>query len=368
MSLPTVAASCDLIRDGRPLIDVRAPVEFAAGALPGAVNLPLMDDEERHRVGLQYKQVGPESAVHLGHQLVSGGIKRARIRAWVEHIERHPDAILYCFRGGMRSQLSQQWLQEAGIERPRIEGGWKAMRQQLCQHIDERAEQAPMLLIGGLTGCAKTELIHALDNGIDLEGCARHKGSAFGRHPFPAPSQIDFEHRIAAEMLTLEDEAPTIMEDESRFIGSVNIPLATWRAMEQAPLIRVEMPLDWRIVQIQKDYIEGLWSTYSRHYGDFLGWTLMQRQLRQALLRLRKRLGSARLARLVRMQDIAFQEHKRGNPMAHEGWLAPLLSEYYDPMYRYQLEKHERTFLHVGDWDNSLAFAREWSANHRWQR
>ncbi|GHE22116.1 tRNA 2-selenouridine(34) synthase MnmH [Halomonas urumqiensis] len=365
MSLPLVEPDLSLLRESRVLIDVRAPVEFAQGALPGAVNLPLMDDDERHLVGIEYKQRGQQAAIALGETLVSDGVKAARVAAWQGLLERHPDALIYCFRGGLRSQVAQQWMAEAGMLRPRIRGGWKAMRRGLCERIDSAARQ-PLLVVGGLTGCAKTALITALDNGLDLEGCARHKGSAFGRHPLPAPSQIDFEHAMGRRLLDLP--GPLVVEDESRHIGTANIPLCFWGAMEQAPRLRVEMPLDWRLAQIHKDYIDDLWDVYRYQCGEWLGWSLMRKQLSSSLARLRKRLGSARLARLQRLQQLAFREHERGNRQAHEAWLAPLLTEYYDPMYRYQLEKHpERRFLHVGDWDSCLAAAREWTAEARAQ-
>ncbi|MGM0704157.1 MAG: tRNA 2-selenouridine(34) synthase MnmH [Pseudomonadota bacterium] len=358
--LPLVEPDLALLHERRVLIDVRAPVEFAQGAMPGAVNLPLMDDEERRAVGIEYKQRGQQAAIALGERLVSGNIKAARIAAWQRLIERQPEAVIYCFRGGLRSQIVQQWLAEAGTRRPRIRGGWKAMRQALCARIDAAAEQ-PLLVVGGLTGCAKTPLIEALDNGLDLEGCARHKGSAFGRHPLPAPSQIDFEHAMGHRLLSLPGSL--VVEDESRHIGAANVPLTFWHAMQQAPRLRVEMPLDWRLRQIQKDYIDDLWAIYRRQCGEWLGWALMRKQLASSLSRLKKRLGGARLARLQRLQQLAFREHARGNPQAHEAWLAPLLTEYYDPMYRYQLEKRDTAqFLHVGDWDSCLAAAREWSA------
>lgn len=357
MSLPRVAPDLEWLRQDRVLIDVRAPVEFAQGALPGAVNLPLMDDEERRQVGIRYKQQGQRAAIVLGNQLVAGGTRRARIAAWQRVLEAHPDALLYCYRGGLRSQIAQQWLADNGLERPRIHGGWKAMRQALCLRIEAAAER-PMLVVGGLTGCAKTELIQQVAGGLDLEACARHKGSAFGRHPLPAPSQIDFEHAMGRRLL--EVPGACVVEDESHHIGAANIPLSFWRAMEQAPRVRVEMPLDWRLARIHKDYIEDLWAIYASQYGEWLGWCLMRKQLSGALGRLGKRLGRARQARLTRLQQLAFREHERGNPQAHEAWLAPLLTEYYDPLYRHQLEKHTQTFLHVGDWDSTLAFSRDW--------
>lgn len=364
MSGESVEPEAALVRHEVPLIDVRAPVEFAQGALPGAVNLPLMNDDERHQVGIAYKQHGQAAAIALGERLVSGEAKAARVAAWRSYLAKHPDALIYCFRGGLRSQIVQQWLGEAGQTPPRIDGGWKAMRQLLNARIDAAADQ-PMLVIGGLTGCAKTVLINRLESGVDLEGFANHKGSTFGRMPEPPPPQIDFEHALAKRLLALS--GPLMLEDESRRVGSVNVPLSFWQAMEKAPRMRVEMPLDWRLAQLQQDYIIDLERAHCARYGEEEGWLHMRQQLGSALLRLKKRLGSARLARLQRLQTLAFAAHESGDRQAHEAWLAPLLTEYYDPMYRYHLKRHQEAGLrelHVGDWDSCLAAARQWQAEH----
>lgn len=361
MTLKATPAVLSVISQAWPLIDVRAPVEFAQGALPGAVNLPLMVDNERHQVGIAYKQHGQSAAIELGERLVSGEIKQARVAAWQAYLADHPDAVLYCFRGGLRSQIAQQWLEEAAISRPRLEGGWKAMRQLLCERIDTAARQ-PMLVIAGLTGCAKTALINQLDNGVDLEAYAHHKGSAFGHRPEAPATQINFEHALAKRLIGLTERL--VIEDESRRIGNANIPLTFWRALQQAPRVRIEMPLDWRLAQIQQDYIIDLEQAYAARHGDYQGWQLMQAQLSNALIRLGKRLGNARLQRLQRLQALAFKEHAQGNPQAHEAWLAPLLTEYYDPLYRYHLEKQRGSAppeIHVGDWGSCLEAARQWN-------
>jgi tRNA 2-selenouridine synthase len=353
VTLATTPSALSLISEERPLIDVRAPVEFNQGALPGAVNLPLMNDKERHQVGIAYKQQGQAAAIALGERLVSGSIKQARITAWQAYLSEHPDALIYCFRGGLRSQIAQQWLEEAGISRPRLEGGWRAMRQALSARIDAAVTQ-PMLVIAGLTGCAKTALISQLSNGVDLEAYAHHKGSAFGRRPEEPATQINFEHALAKRLLGLTEGL--VVEDESRQIGNANIPMSFWRALQQAPRVRIEMPLDWRLAQIQH--------AYAAQHGAHQGWELMQKQLSNALIRVGKRLGNARLQRLQRLQALAFKEHAHGNPQAHEAWLAPLLTEYYDPLYRYHFEKQRDTappVIHVGDWESCLAAARQWS-------
>ena len=112
-----------------PLLDVRAPIEFAKGAFPQASNLPLLNNEERHLVGTCYKQNGQDKAIELGHALVSGQTKTDRVEAWRAFCEQNPTAYLYCFRGGLRSKTSQQWLADAGIEICLIQGGYRALRQ-----------------------------------------------------------------------------------------------------------------------------------------------------------------------------------------------------------------------------------------------
>lgn len=339
------------------LIDVRAPVEFAQGALPGAINLPLMDDDERAQVGTCYRHNGGDAALRLGQQLVSGALRKDRMAAWRDAIARHPDAVIYCARGGQRSEIVQRWLAEEGLERPRLKGGFKAARRTLMT-VTEQAAAEPSLVIAGLTGCAKTDMIKALDGGIDLEGHARHKGSSFGRQPGQPPSQIDFEHALAMDLA--EHRAPYIFEDESRRIGSVEIPLPLWQGLCAAPRVLIEMPLAWRLDQIRRDYIDDLWTQYRSAYGPWLGWALMRRQLVSALVRLKKRLGSARLERLLKLQQQAFEAHATtGDSQAHDGWLSPLLSEYYDPMYRYQLSQAEQAPAFTGTWQEVLAFVRD---------
>ena len=136
-----------------PMMDVRAPVEFAKGAFPGVVNLPLMNDAERQAVGTCYKQQGQQAAIELGHRLVAGDLKAERIAAWAQFAQAHPDGLLYCFRGGLRSQIVQQWLEtEAGIVYPRVIGGYKAMRGFLIETLAHDVTHARFVVLGGLTG------------------------------------------------------------------------------------------------------------------------------------------------------------------------------------------------------------------------
>ena len=198
---PDTEDFASVLLSGVPLLDVRAPVEFAQGAFPASVNLPLMNDEERHRVGLQYKQKGQDAAIVLGHALVSGEIKAQRVAQWVKFAQEHPEGYLYCFRGGLRSRISQQWLADAGLPYPRIIGGYKAMRSFLIEKLNTSIAASKFVLVAGFTGCGKTEVIQNLDAAIDLEKLAHHRGSSFGKHATDQPVQIDFDNLLAIALM-----------------------------------------------------------------------------------------------------------------------------------------------------------------------
>ena len=189
-----------LFLDDTVFLDVRAEVEFAKGAFPSAINLPILNTKERELVGTCYKQQGQEQAIALGHQLVCGDVKQQRIAAWCEVLEANPQAQLFCWRGGMRSNLTQQWMKEAGVSIPLIPGGYKALRHVLLNELSA-AGKAPMVIIGGKTGAAKTPLINDCATGVDLEGIAHHRGSSFGRRVIEPPCQASFENKLAIDVL-----------------------------------------------------------------------------------------------------------------------------------------------------------------------
>ena len=139
-----------------PLIDTRAPIEFEQGAFPNTSSLPLMSDKERELVGTCYKNKGQAKAIVLGHELVQGEIKQARLDAWLEFIKNNPNGALYCFRGGLRSQITQEWIYEAsGINYPRIKGGYKALRRFLIDETDRIMDKITQLLLVGKQAVAK---------------------------------------------------------------------------------------------------------------------------------------------------------------------------------------------------------------------
>ena len=332
----------DIFLNDRPMMDTRAPVEYAKGSFPDVINLPLMNDHERQRIGTCYKQQGQQSAIILGHQLVSGDIKAERIQAWADFARAHPDGYLYCFRGGLRSQIVQQWLKdEAGIDYPRVGGGYKAMRTFLLETVDQAIAQCDFVLLGGMTGTGKTEVLTQLRNGLDLEGHANHRGSSFGKRATGQPSNIDFENRLAVDVLKKRAAGieQFVLEDESRMVGSCALPLPLFQGMQQFSMVWLEDSLSGRVERILRDYVVDLCAEFIRVHGDE-GFVLFSERLLESLNNVQKRLGGERHRRMLILMEAALAEQARSGAVdLHRDWIEGLLSEYYDPMYAFQREK-----------------------------
>jgi len=327
----TVPPTTRLFTDDTPLLDVRAPVEFGRGAFPSAHNIPILDDNEREQVGICYKEQGPEAAVELGHQLVSGRVKAERVEAWLALLRHHPDLHLYCFRGGQRSTIAEQWLREAGADIPRIEGGYKAMRRLLLEVF----EHLPALVVvAGKTGVGKTEFLEQLpaDAVVDLEAHANHRGSAFGKRLTPQPAQIDFENRVAIDFLKSGDRV--FVEDESRMIGVSHVPPLLQEAMQAAPVIVIEDTLERRAERIFGEYVVEAQQELACVHDDPAA--ALHARLQASLDSIKKRLGVQRHAEISADLAAAFES---GEPAGHRAWIEKLLVNYYDPMYEYQLER-----------------------------
>ncbi|MEM9623228.1 MAG: tRNA 2-selenouridine(34) synthase MnmH [Pseudomonadota bacterium] len=333
----------EVVNDQRLLVDVRAPLEYAKGCLPNSTNLPILNDSERARVGTAFRRDGPEAAVALGHQLVSGNVRQQRIDLWLQATTDaarpdHAPPMVMCWRGGQRSRLAQEWLSAAGSDVARVPGGYKALRNACLRVLQHTADDKHWHILGGRTGVAKTVLIHQLPHSIDLEGRARHRGSAFGGHLDAQPSQASFENALAYDCLQ-HTHRNLVAEDESRTIGRVAIPEHWLTTMRQAPLILLEASLSQRVSHIYQEYIaEPLAAGQSPdHLRDhFLA----------ALARISRRLGDVRHAKIATLLNNAFSQQDID---AHAAWIGSLLNEYYDPMYDYQLKKKSARIVFTGD-------------------
>lgn len=340
-----------LVIDNVPLIDVRAPVEFSAGAFPTAVNLPLMNDEERHQVGICYKQNGQAAAIKLGHRLVCGPVKTERITAWKSFIETHPDAQIYCFRGGMRSQLSQDWAEQAiGREIPRLAGGYKAFRNYLIEQLEPHITSTPIIL-GGRTGSGKTLLLHRLRNAVDLEAIANHRGSSFGRFITAQPTQINFENQLAWALIQhrAAGHRHMIIEDEGRHVGRCYLPARLVDHFANAPIVLLEVAMERRVQITLDEYVTDAQANFTNAYGAD-GMNQWIDAMHDSLLRIRKRLGGERLKRVTQLLQTAFDHQvATGDTSTHSLWIELLLREYYDPMYDYQLEQKKEQLIFRGN-------------------
>ncbi|MFT6153453.1 MAG: tRNA 2-selenouridine synthase [Bermanella sp.] len=339
-----------LFLSNTPLMDVRAPVEFNKGAFPNSQNLPLLDDEQRTLIGTRYKQQGQDKAIELGYELATPTIKQQRLDQWEQFQKQHPDGYLYCFRGGLRSKMTQQWLSEAGINMPFIEGGYKALRTFLIEQQNHLLLSSPILLLSGRTATGKTHLLNRLPHSIDLEGLANHRGSSFGGFIEPQPSQINFENNITIDLLKRQaDHASVIvMEDEGRLIGQLSLTPEMRACMgDKYPLLVLHAFIEDRIDIAMDDYIHQVFPLFIQTYGEQAQHQFSEKIL-YSLSRIKKRLGGELYKKIHQLFIIALSNIHDSRHYFREP-IQLLLTKYYDPMYDYQLAKRQGKILFEGD-------------------
>ncbi len=354
-ALPLTRDYLRLLCNRVPMIDVRAPVEFQTGALPFAKNLPLLANRERHEVGICYRKHGQDAAIALGHRLVCGSVKERRVQSWKAFMDAHPDAVLYCARGGLRSKLSQQWLSDAGIDCPRVEGGFKNLRAFLLDYLTDACSKQEFILLSGMTGTGKTDIIKTLSRSIDLERLANHKGSSFGQPLDEQPAQIDFENTLVLDLMGIREHDPhgsIILEDESHNIGGRHLPHVFVQAMRNSPMVVIELDFDERIETLWQEYVVDRYAQTVAHVGEQAEEQADQQfadYLRNSLLRIRKRLGGQRTKDILALMEVAIERQHADGFASHRQWLQDLTASYYDPMYRYQLDKNQHRIAFRGN-------------------
>lgn len=310
----------DFLSHPGPIFDVRAPLEYEQGHIPGAISFPLFTNEERALVGTCYKKQGKFAAIELGVKLV-GPKLFDMLQEAKKHIAFQDPVRVYCWRGGMRSGFVSWFLGMNGYKPVTLQKGYKAFRR-FVQSSFLKSYQFEV--IGGFTGSGKTELLDVLkEKGhqvLDLEAYAKHRGSAFGLAPQDKqPSNEQFENILGIELLKLDINKPIYVEDESRQIGSVVIPQLLFETIKKAPLLFVDVPQEERVEHILK------------LYGSF-----PKEHLQACCEKLTKRLG------LERTKE-ALQFIKEGN-LAQA---VRLLLVYYDATYTYSLGRHKRMVTHT---------------------
>lgn len=301
------------LREVFPLLDARSESEFAQSHIPRASNLPILTDSERVIVGTLYKKEGSEAATLKGFELVGPRfhqIQKEAIRLFPER-----KIIVYCWRGGMRSQILSWLLEMVGFEVYRLKGGYKTYR---SFTFEEVRKERTLIVLGGKTGTGKTVLLQKLkekeEQILDLEGIANHKGSSFGAIGLPPqPTVEQFENLLAENLFVLDPSIPTWVENESRKIGRLILPDRLYEQMESAPLVDIQKSMNERISHIAGEYGR-----------------LPEDLLISAVKRLQKRLGGLRTQQAIE----AIQEKNT------ESWISNLLI-YYDKTYEFDLARHE---------------------------
>ncbi|MBL6991618.1 MAG: tRNA 2-selenouridine(34) synthase MnmH [Bacteriovoracaceae bacterium] len=357
----------ELFVNNHPIIDVRAPVEFKRGYTGNATNLPILSDEERHKIGLCYKQQGQEAAINLGRSLVSGDNKNKKVQAWLAFLSKHPKAHVLCFRGGLRSQISASWMKDAGPCAPFIPGGYKRLRQYLMKRLEEEVQNQNFLVLSGLTGSFKTNFLQDIQdtyNVIDLEGLANHRGSAFGHLLESQPTQINFENSLAIAMMKIaaRSKSPyTLVENESRWIGRRILPQSFFLKKERSACYLLEVPFKQRVANIRNAYVKPLWNQLveqglDHHYFfEFV---------QKSFLRIKRKLGGVNFALGVELLQDAMDNFSSGKAVdfsLHDPWIALLLEKYYDPLYLKSMKNN--TYVSSGSPDECREFLKTYRAS-----
>lgn len=297
------------------LIDVRSEGEYAEATIPGALNLPLFNNEERAKVGTAYAQVSPAQARKLGLEFVSPKLPDLVKKA--EEVQAEGPLVLFCWRGGMRSKSVASVLDLMGMTVYRLQGGYKAYRRKVVEYFEQGFNKHVVVLRGN-TGVGKTEILRKLRAhgypAIDLEKLANNRGSVFGAIGLgDAPSQKTFESMLFEEIKQFSEYDYVIVECESRRIGRVTVPERFFEGMQSGTQILVYDSLEHRVARLVEEYTQ---------FPDSIP------QIRMALDRLVKLLGHDRID----------QYHELLNQKELGEFTRRLLVEYYDKLYGYPNE------------------------------
>ena len=320
-------------------IDLRSENEFKKGSIPQSVNIPILNNDQFKKVGIEYKKNGSDAAIALGHSLVKGSLKENLIHHWTEHLKKNPECLLYCFRGGMRSEIAVKWLNDCGVKVNRLKGGYKNFRNWvISQHLDIENYIKDWIIIGGLTGSGKTDFLRSFKESIDLERIANHRGSAFGVRDSGQPTQSNFENILTLDYLNHKYEK-LILEDESRTIGRAGLPGFWYQKMQSSKLVILEVDDDKRAENIYYEYV------YDEINNGNSEDKLLEKYL-GSLNNIKRRLGNVVYDNIKDLMKSAFHQNEKE---IHKEWILTLLTSYYDKMYSYKLDMRKDFIVHKGD-------------------
>lgn len=308
--MPEKVAFNPSLLESHCIIDARTPLEFAEDHLPGAHNLPILSNEERVEIGTLHKQQGPQAARIRGLELTCSRFA-AMAREAIDVAAGRP-ILVYCWRGGLRSLSLAILIESCGYPVLQLQGGYKAFRNQVSVYFEDFTPPAPLIVIHGMTGSGKTTFINGLDRScwtvIDLEGLARHRGSAFGAMGLgEQPTQKHFDTLLWDALRQAPSDKPIVLEGESQRIGRITLPGCVYDTMAASCKIWCNVSVDTRVCRLAEEYAH-------QEYRE---------PMAEALERIKKKLGGSGHAALKELL---------------EGWDIPglargLVEQYYDKLY-----------------------------------
>jgi tRNA 2-selenouridine synthase len=295
-------------------VDVRSEDEYAKDSIPGAVNIPVLNNEERALVGTLYHREGPAPSRRLALELVAPKLPGKIAR--VDNNAPEGEIVVFCWRGGERSRFMASVLDTMGYNVHRISGGYKSYRCYVKEYLDKEELTQRAVVLHGLTGVGKTDVLNRLGQKglpvLDLEGLAQHRGSVYGKIGLPpSPSQKAFESDIVSILSSIEDEGIFIVECESRRVGNLLVPPPLMRAIKEGIRVLLYAPLADRIRRIREIYTDGPGNNVEK--------------LKEATTSLSKKIGRSKVEELNRML-----EERKFDPV-----FSFLLQKHYDPLYKY---------------------------------
>lgn len=335
-------------------LDVRSEGEYSKAHIGGFVNTPILNDHERHLVGIHYKQHGREITIQFGRDLVEKH-RTSRVTHWKSLSKSFDSVFVTCWRGGLRSQFAQSWLKDEGTDAVRIWGGYKEVRGHL---LNTFSAEHQFLVLSALTGSGKTEVLNRCSGSkIDLENLANHRGSSFGSIGLGSqPGQSQFENDLGLELFRRKNQE-ILVEDESLLIGAVSLPLNVKNLMRQSPVVLLHEPLEQRALRIAENYI--------LKPAQEMPLTELQKLVKMSLTKIKNRLGGLLESQISKDIDDAFSSSECLVPRTHRSWIEKLLIHYYDPRYLHAFQRQNRPVVFEGnsvevmDWLKKRALEKE---------
>lgn len=302
-------------------IDARTPKEYEEDHLLGAVNVPLLSDEERHEIGLIYKQQSREKAIEKGLELFPTKIPSI-YTAVKDH--KNKTLIVYCARGGMRSNIIASLLESVGFKVLQLEEGYKSFRHYLLDQLNNFKLKPEIICLYGLTCSGKTDLLKKLPNALNLEELAQHRGSLYGAIGLTPNSQKKFENLLLDRLKQLNGEKYIFIEGESRKLGNVEIPSFLFKAMKKGINVLITRSTAKRVQEAVKEYFSSPENI---------------EKIKEITPQLKKNIRRENKEEIVKL----ITEKK------YEAAVTILLEKYYDPLYAHTLKQQEYAFTITND-------------------